>query len=159
MTALPYPLPSAQNDWLITHIHLLCDSLYKLTGRHLVEPGLSAIDAARYVYHAPFVVLSHNTDFDPVLTYANLAGQQLFEMNWETLTTTPSRRTAEALLREERDQLLQRVSQCGFIDDYAGVRVSATGRRFRIERAMVWNLGDANVYKGQAATFSDWTWL
>jgi hypothetical protein len=46
------------------------------------------------------------------------------------------------------------VGRDGFIDDYAGTRISATGRRFRIERAVVWNLIDAaGVRHGQAAMF------
>jgi hypothetical protein len=51
-----------------------------------------------------------------------------------------------------------RAHQDAFIDDYSGVRVSSTGRRFLIERATVWNLVDARgAYRGQAAAFSDWT--
>lgn len=57
-------------------------------------------------------------------------------------------------MREERQILLDRVSASGFIDDYAGIRISATGRRFRIERAVVWNLIDPEGrIHGQAATF------
>ena len=53
--------------------------------------------------------------------------------------------------------MLERVSRDGFIDDYAGVRISASGKRFRIERAVVWNLVDpAGGHHGQAATFSHW---
>jgi len=49
------------------------------------------------------------------------------------------------------------VTRQGFIADYAGVRVSASGRRFRIERATVWNLlDDAGGLHGQAAAFADW---
>ena len=45
----------------------------------------------------------------------------------------------------------------GYIDDYAGVRVSSRGRRFRITQATVWNLVDAaGVLHGQAATFDRW---
>jgi len=46
----------------------------------------------------------------------------------------------------------------GYIDDYSGVRVSVTGRRFRIEQAVVWTFApgeDSRV--AQAATFSSWT--
>ena len=51
--------------------------------------------------------------------------------------------------------LLDRVTSSGFIDDYAGIRISAKGRRFRIENAIVWNLIDADgVRHGQAATFA-----
>lgn len=66
----------------------------------------------------------------------------------------PSRLSAEAPLREERQALLERVSRRGFIDDYAGIRISARGTRFRIENAVVWNLIDAaGVRHGQAAMF------
>jgi hypothetical protein len=70
----------------------------------------------------------------------------------------PSRFSAEAPLREERQALLDRVSRHGFIDDYAGVRIAADGRRFRIEAATVWNLVDPDgSVHGQAAAFSRWT--
>jgi N-carbamoylputrescine amidase len=54
----------------------------------------------------------------------------------------PSRLTAEAPDREERARLLAEVTAKGFIDHYSGVRVSSSGRRFRIEGAVVWNLID-----------------
>lgn len=45
----------------------------------------------------------------------------------------------------------------GFIDDYSGIRISASGKRFMIERATVWNVFDADgILHGQAATFIDW---
>lgn len=42
----------------------------------------------------------------------------------------------------------------GYIDDYAGVRITADGRRFAIAGATVWNLidGDGTLH-GQAACF------
>jgi len=70
----------------------------------------------------------------------------------------PSRMTAEAPDRDERARLLESVSQHGHIDDYSGVRISRLGRRFRIERATVWNLIDAGGRPaGQAAMFHSWT--
>jgi len=72
----------------------------------------------------------------------------------------PSRLSAEPLAREERARLLAAVTARGFVDDYAGVRISRTGRRFRIERATVWNLADpAGLRLGQAAAFDRWTEL
>jgi len=56
-------------------------------------------------------------------------------MSWAELTRTPSRLTAEAPNREERARLLAAVTARGFIDDYSGVRISKSGRRFRIARA------------------------
>jgi len=46
----------------------------------------------------------------------------------------------------------------GPVDDYSGIRISQSGRRFRIEQAIVWNLIDAAGHLcGQAATFDTWT--
>ena len=54
----------------------------------------------------------------------------------------------------------QRVSAHGYIDDYVGVRISASGKRFLIEDAIVWNLIDGQgAYHGQAAVFKKWTYL
>lgn len=69
----------------------------------------------------------------------------------------PSRFTAEASSRAERERLLAEVTARGYIDDYAGVRIAKNGTRFRIEKATVWNLiDDANRRYGQAATFGQW---
>ncbi len=155
-----FPRPDVANDFLADHVLLLRDSLHKLTGRDLVEGRPSALAAARQLFHAPFVLLSHNTDTDPILTYANLACLRLFEMQWEQLVVTPSRYTAEAPVREERERLLASVAAQGFIDNYSGVRVSTSGRRFAINHATVWNLRDAqDRYCGQAASFANWVYL
>lgn len=78
-----------------------------------------------------------------------------FETTPAAFIGMPSRLSAEAPLREERAALLQRVSRHGFIDDYAGIRISARATRFRIENAVVWNLIDAEgAVHGQAAMFA-----
>lgn len=155
MAALPEP--GIDNAYLVDHVERLRRSLRHWTGRDLVAPDLSSAEAARLVYEAPFVVLSHNTAADPVLTYGNRAAQALFELTWDQLTRMPSRLTAEAPDWEERARLLAQVAAHGYIDDYSGVRVSRTGRRFRIARATVWDLlDDAGRHCGQAATFAEW---
>jgi hypothetical protein len=81
-------------------------------------------------------------------------------MTWGELIRTASRLTAEPVHRSERARLLAAVSGKGFIDDYSGIRISKTGRRFVIERATVWNLiDDLGAPYGQAATFSEWKYL
>lgn len=69
----------------------------------------------------------------------------------------PSRLTAETPERAERQRLLDRVSERGFVDDYSGVRVSSAGRRFRITGATVWDVcDDEGTRVGQGAMFSTW---
>jgi MEKHLA domain len=94
------------------------------------------------------------------LNYGNAAALALWEMPWDELTRTPSRLTAEAPNREERAKLLETVTARGFIDDYSGVRISKTGRRFKISRATVWNLlTEGGQPCGQAAMFDRWEFL
>jgi hypothetical protein len=120
----------------------------------LIEP---AEDVARLAYHTPFVLLSHDGANDPLLTYGNFAAQELFAMDWGKLVGTPSRETAEAPERAEREDLLRRVVENGFIDDYSGIRIAADGRRFMIRNATVWNVTAASGERiGQAAAFSQW---
>lgn len=145
--------PGPNNDWQAAHAELLIRCYRHWTGRDL-------IDTARAIYEAPFVVLSHDTEADPRFTYANLAAQRLFEMTWDEIVGLPSRYSAEPLAREERERLLKRVAAHGFIDDYSGVRIAKSGKRFRIDQATVWNLFDEHGQAaGQAACFSDWQYL
>ncbi|MGB0774538.1 MAG: MEKHLA domain-containing protein [Akkermansiaceae bacterium] len=150
--------PSKDNDFLASHIGLLLRCYHQLTGVHLIAPEKSQIELARKIYHAPFVLLSHGTGPDPILTYGNLTAQRLFSMPWETLTKTPSRLTAETPNQKKRQELLDEVTQQGFINDYSGTRISACGKRFQINQATVWNLTDeSGALVGQAAAFAEWS--
>lgn len=153
-------IPCEENRYLSGHIYLLISSYKELTGRDLVVTTLTEEEAAKDIFYSTHIILSHNTCRDPVLNYVNQAGLILFEMDWEKMLRTPSRLTAESIEQEERKILLDKVSDYGFIDDYCGVRISSTGRRFKIEQATVWNLVDkSNTCHGQAAIFSDWAYL
>jgi hypothetical protein len=152
--------PSSANHYLAAHMERLLVSLRRWTGRSLVEPSLTLEEQARQIFCAPFAVLSHNTDAEPILNYANQTGLELFELTWQELLVTPSRQTAEPVHRAERARLLSEVASRGYIDDYRGVRISKNGRRFQIDQALVWNLLDEHgAPYGQAATFSAWRFL
>jgi hypothetical protein len=149
-----------KTDFVVAHTACLARSLKKWTRRELA-PGISdPVELAQKVFAAPFVLVSHGTEADPVLNYGNRAAQGLWEMSWAELTRTPSRLTAEAPKRGKRARLLEAVTRHGFIDDYSGVRISKNGRRFRITRATVWNLLTADGGPGgQAAMFDRWEYL
>lgn len=150
-------VPRPANRYQVEHAERLRRSYHALTGRHLIDPALSPDAAAEALFHAPFVVLSHDAAPDPILTYGNRAALDLFALTWEELIRMPSRYTAEAPDRAERARLLAEVATRGFIDDYAGVRIARTGNRFQIARATVWNLTDETGRRcGQAATFREW---
>lgn len=146
--------------FLIDHTACLLQSYRNWTGRNLVPASGSPEDRARFLFEEPFVVISHGIEDDPVLNYGNQAALRLWEMSWEEFTKMPSRLTAEPMEQAERARLLSEVSKNGYMDGYRGIRVTKTGRRFRVESARVWNLLDGrNRYCGQAATFSRWTYL
>ncbi|HEY9347182.1 MAG TPA: MEKHLA domain-containing protein [Inquilinus sp.] len=139
-------------------LRLLAGSHARLVGAPLLPEEGDAVEQARWLYEAaPFCVLAHNTDADPRFVYANQAAQARFEYGWDEFTTLPSRLSAEAPDRAERQRLLDAVTRDGFIGDYRGLRIAKSGRRFWIENAVVWQLIDeAGTLRGQAATFREW---
>lgn len=150
--------PSPCNNYNGDQAELILSSLSRLTGRHLVDSELSDIERYRQLFEAPFCVVSHNTDSDPVFNYGNRTALSRFEMKWEDFIKLPSRLSAEQGLQEERDRLLSRVTEYGFIDDYKGIRISSKGKRFYVKDSIVWNLIDEKgKYRGQAAALFSWT--
>lgn len=135
----------------------IADSYQKLTGQPLVA---GAGDPFGLMWSAPKVIVAHGVEDDPVFFFGNLAALELFEMTFEAFTQLPSRYSAEPEDRAERALIFERLTRDDIIFDYEGVRVSATGKRFRISNASVWNLRDENGTRiGQAAAFADWVTL
>jgi len=133
------------------------DSYERLSGRPLVSIESDPVEA---LWSAPFAIVSHGTEPDPIFFFGNRTALALFEMDFAAFTRLPSRFSAEPLLREERAGLLDRVTRDGIIEDYAGIRMTATGKRFRIANASVWNLADAaGTPIGQAAAFGEWVYV
>jgi PAS domain-containing protein len=137
---------------------LILSSYRRLFGCDLVEarPG---DDEVQKLFDAPFVVLSALGPLgtDHVFNYANRQALGLFEYAWDELMGKPSSASAEPVHRDERRRLLDEVGKHGFIENYSGIRISKTGRRFRIKKATVFNLLDKEgTYVGQSATFADW---
>lgn len=133
-------------------ISLIAESFERLLGRPLVAPGSDPVAA---LWDAPAAIVAHGTEPDPIFFFGNRAALDLFETTPEEFAAMPSRRSAEAPLRAEREAFLARVAQHGFADDYSGVRISAQGRRFTIRGGTVWNLVDPEgQVHGQAATFA-----
>ncbi|RAI42760.1 MEKHLA domain-containing protein [Rhodoplanes roseus] len=134
---------------------LLTGSFARLTGKPLVPHGA---DAAWLYGEAPFVCVAHNTEADPRFVYANTAGQQRFGYAWDEFIGLPSRLSAEAPEREERQRFLDAVAAHGYVAGYRGLRVKKSGAKFWIEDGLVWQLrDDAGTLRGTAATFSRWT--
>lgn len=146
------------SDDVVAQTLLMASSYHRLTGRELLPESVPNVEVlARALWEAPFALVSHGTEADPIFNYGNRTALNLFGMTWAEFVELPSRLSAEPLHRDERARLLDAVSLRGFIDDYSGIRIAKDGRRFRILNAVVWNLVDAQgCHRGQAATFGEW---
>ncbi|MBK7003353.1 MAG: MEKHLA domain-containing protein [Rhodoferax sp.] len=111
----------------------------------------------RCAYHAPFVVLAHDTAPDPVFfTPTFWSSSCLYELKrwfarYPCRQSSPARRSQSCLDWWQATATSMAAP---------GIRIARTGQRFRIERATVWNLvtGDETVV-GQAAAFGSWVTL
>ncbi len=149
--------PEFRGEAVRARIGLVAASYRRLLGRDLVRPGGDDVAA---LWAAPLAILAHGLGADPVFFFANRAALAAFETTAAAITAMPSRLSAEPLAREARQTLLDAVSTRGFIDNYAGVRISARARRFIIRDAVVWNLTDAAGERhGQAACFAPPEWV
>lgn len=133
------------------HAALLCASYQSLFNKPLLPVGDCDAGIAD-LFEADFALLSHGTESDPIFNFGNRAALNLFEYSWDAFIQLPSRLSAKPLEREARQQLLDTVNRQGYIDNYSGIRVSASGKEFMIENAVVWNIVDEQgIYCGQAA--------
>jgi hypothetical protein len=134
---------------------LIADSFARVTDGTLVPPGS---EPAAALWSLPAAVVAHGTEADPLFFYGNRAALALFEFPAAEFVRLPSRLSAEPGGREARARLMAQVATDNFVSGYSGVRVSAGGKRFRIECATVWNLVDVDgTLRGQAAVFDRWT--
>ena len=149
-----------QNSWVVEWTQYLLDSYVRLVKEEILSREGTAFEQAERLFTSPFVIASHGLQDDPILNYGNQTALDLWEMDWEHFTNTPSRLTAEPINREERARMLEQAKTQGYISDYRGIRISRSGKRFLVERAKVWNIQKPDgTPLGQAATFSDWTFL
>ncbi len=149
-----------RRPWVIEWTQYLLDSHARLVKQELISREGTLLDQAERLFASPFVVASHGLQEDPILNYGNQTALELWEMNWEQFTQTPSRLTAEPVNQEERARMLEQAKTQGYISDYRGIRISRSSKRFVVEQATVWNIKKPDgTPLGQAATFSNWTFL
>jgi MEKHLA domain len=138
----PYLSPEAA-----AYAALLAESFHRQTGQSLPHDP-------EQLWHHPQPLVSHGTEPDPIFRYANQAALALWQMDWQSFTGLPSRLSAEAdpTVQSDRLNLLQTALAKGHVANYQGIRISATGKRFRISETLLWTVTDANGQThGQAA--------
>ena len=133
------------------HAINLCYSYQQLLKKPLFQASHDS-SFIQQLFNAPFALLSHGLEDEPIFNFGNAAALKLFEYSWDEFIQLPSRLSAKTVDQSERQRLLDTVSQQGYIDNYTGIRIAASGREFLIENAVVWNVVDSNGhYCGQAA--------
>ena len=141
---------------------LLIESYYRKVGKPLFEQEVEISDVAQVLWDCPYPVLAHDAateDPGPIFVYANKAGLDLFEAEWEHLIGTPSTKSAEPItdIQEDRAAALASAMQNGYIDDYEGNRISFKGTKFRISGATLFNVeAPSGERVGQAVVIRGW---
>lgn len=149
-----------QEQSVIDQTQLILKSYQHWFGSPLLNPEQAPIELAQQLFEAPFVVLSHGTQPDPIFNYGNRKALELWELSWEQLIQTISRKTAEPMAQEDRNYILTETATKGYVKGYSGVRISSTGKRFMIKDVILWNLLDQQQqYQGQAAMYSEYHFL
>jgi hypothetical protein len=137
---------------------LIAESYARLAGRVLVADGTAGLEQA--LWEAPRVIVAHGTEARPRFFYGNRVALDLFEMRAAEFIGLASDQSAEPAARDSRAKMLAALERDRIVEGYTGVRVAASGRRFEIVGATVWDLIDAEGERhGQAATFAEWLYL
>ncbi|MEH2222843.1 MEKHLA domain-containing protein [Nostoc sp.] len=148
-----------QQKAIILHSQYLINSFQHWTGNSLLDANGSPLEKAQALFEAPFVLVSHGTESDPIFNYGNRKALELWEFSWQEFTKMPSRKSAEEAVQEERDRLLSEAATKGF-SYFSGVRITSTGKHFEIQDGILWNLLDEqNKLCGQAAVYSKCTFI
>lgn len=152
------------HDWnnprTVQWCQYLLDSYAHWLGQELIERDGAPLQQAERLFNSNFVVVSHGIELDPILNYGNQMALSLWTMDWQQFTRAPSRLTAEAPNREERERMLELAKTQGHISNYRGIRIASTGQRFLINKAIIWNIHEPQgATIGQGATFNTWQFL
>lgn len=150
-------MPSSKSSDAVSgeRLRLLAESYQRLTGKALIDNDADDLVALREaLWSAPFAIVAHGTEADPIFFYGNEYALRCFEMEFDEFARLPSRLSAEPVNQAAREQALRMVAERGYIDGYSGMRIARSGRRFMITDCTIWNLTDENGgLHGQAAVF------
>lgn len=153
-----------RTHWASPHVVQWCqyllDSYAHWVRQELIDRSGVPLEQAERLFNSTLVVASHGVEDDPILNYGNQTALDLWAMDWQQFTQTPSRLTAEPAKREERAHMLEQVKTQGYISDYSGIRISSTGRRFQVDKIVIWNIHKPDgTAIGQGAMFSAWKYV
>lgn len=146
--------------FVIQHAKLIAFSYKYWTGKDLFPGKPEDYRLSEALYLAPYIVVSHGIEKDPIFNYANLSAQKLWKIEWDAFTKMPSRLSAEPVEENKRNQLLEEGKKKGVTFLKQVIRIDNTGRKFYIEEVVLFNLIDKNKnYLGQGAVYEKWKYL
>ena len=149
-----------QQPSIIQWTQLLLDSYRHWMKQELIDRGVTFSEQSHQLFESSFVVVSHGMQNDPILNYGNRTALALWEMSWEELTSTRHASPPNLPIRKNVPRCFNgqhNMDSLMIIEESAFQR---PGKRFLVERAIVWNVVDDQGQKqGQAATFSKWSFL
>ena len=149
--------PTASNNYYCDHLEIVLENLTRWTGYDLIaDYGFARETLGQQIFAANFYLLSQNHADDPILNYGNDRVLQLWEVSWDELTNMRSQDTAKPVDRSTRLAMMERVKSQNYLSGYSGIRISKTGKEFKILDVTIWNVFARNGEPyGQAAWFKN----
>lgn len=139
------------------HALLLNESYRHWMGEYLVQqsdPGA----VLETLNQSDFVLVSHGLEANPTFNYGNLSALSMFGCDLQEFLQLASKDTVPEADLEARSQLTLEVETKGYVPNYCGVRLGNSGRKWKIEHGVVWQLIDnLGRIHGHAACFTRWT--
>uniref|UniRef100_A0A0G4F484 MEKHLA domain-containing protein n=1 Tax=Chromera velia CCMP2878 TaxID=1169474 RepID=A0A0G4F484_9ALVE len=142
--------PAWESEGKVKYANFLLESFDGTFGRGLLPDsleGLSELEKARKLYEAPFVCAAHEftergvkAGQGPVMVYGNLKAQRAFGLSWDDFLGFPSSKTADPSQQTERNALIQKCSENGWVSVAGIVRVRSDGSFFRVKDGVLWTL-------------------
>jgi hypothetical protein len=157
--------PPWQQEAIILHTQRLLCSYQHWTGKLLFSLDTPPEELAEHLFTAPFIIISHGMEEDPIYNYGNAQALNLWEISWEDFLKMPSRKSVGEVEEghEEirlRQLLLDEAVAKGFVENYSGIRASTTGKRFQIDNVTLWTVLNEDKQRcGHAAMFSKWYYV
>ena len=92
--------PNFNNEVYTKHGQLLCSSYRHWTDKPLITKHSEPNKLIFELYAAPFAIVSHGIEEDPIFNFGNKVALELFELNWEQFIQLPSRYSVETTNRK-----------------------------------------------------------
>ncbi|KRA82940.1 MEKHLA domain-containing protein [Altererythrobacter sp. Root672] len=141
-----------------SRLPLIAESFARIAGKPLVDPASGGIEEAMWL--APRVIMAQGIDAVPRIFYANRLALDLYEMTASAFIGMPSHLCAEPIRRAELLRMFARLDKDDWIEGFNGVRVASSGRRFKVDTALTWNVIDEHGTRvAQAASYAEWEYI